>query len=73
MNGHTTFRLRRRLFVTLKTGEQFVDKLLEYHDRYYRFEARGRIERKLIRFMGYARVNPTDDSPESSPTKEPAR
>jgi hypothetical protein len=55
VNGHTSFKLKRRIFVVLRNGRSFVDRLLEQHSKYYRFETEGRVQRAEIRTAAYAR------------------
>lgn len=55
MGGHTTAHLGKRVFIILKTGERFVDKLVEMKSQYYEFEERGCIYRYEIRSFSILR------------------
>ena len=55
MGGHTTAHLGKRVFIILKTGERFVDKLVEMKSKYYEFEERGRIYHYEIRSFSILR------------------
>lgn len=53
MNGHTSFRLHKRIFVVLHSGESFIDRLTEQRSGAYVFRERGRVAAKAIRTMAY--------------------
>lgn len=55
MKGHTSFKLKKRLFVIKNDGTKFVDRLLEQHSTYYVFAEAGKVPVKDIRSASYKR------------------
>lgn len=55
MNGHTTARKGKRIHVVLKSGRNFVDKLMESKSKYYEFQREGRVVRDDIRSFSISR------------------
>jgi hypothetical protein len=63
VNGHTTFKLKRRVYVVLRDGTSFVDRLIDQRSRYYQFEHRGRVRVEDIRTAAYAKpTNPANSA-----------
>lgn len=57
MNSHTTFKLHRRVYVVLNSGESFVDRVAEQRSGAYVFRDRGRVTARAIRTMSYYRAS----------------
>ena len=53
MNRHTTFKLKKRLRVRLKNGDQFSDKLIDQTDKYLVFVLVGRVMKETIQSAAY--------------------
>jgi hypothetical protein len=52
---HTTAHPGKRLYVVMKSGTSWIDKLVKHTDLYFEFETRGKIAKCDIRSVSFAR------------------